>query len=146
MIAVDTNVLIHADREEMLLHGRALDALTALAEGDAAWAVPIFCIGEFVRVVSHPRVFDPPTPAPEALEFVEALLQSPSVRLLLPGPRFLSLLRDCIEEGGVQGNLVFDAQIAAVCLEHGARTLLSEDRDFSRFSKMTVQPLTTFGS
>jgi predicted nucleic acid-binding protein len=49
-----------------------------------------------------------------------------------------------IEKSGVSGNLVFDAQIAAVCLEHGATTLLTEDRDFSRFSGITVLPLGAF--
>lgn len=144
MIAVDTNVLIHADREEMPLHEQALAALRSLAEGNEAWALPVFCVGEFVRVISHPRVFDPPTPAIEALEAIEHLLASPSVRLLTPGPRYLPLLREVIERGGVNGNLVFDAQIAAVCLEHGARTLLTEDRDFSRFPGIDVRPLASF--
>jgi uncharacterized protein len=144
LIAVDTNVLIYADRVDMPLHGQALRALTRLAEGDQAWAIPVFCIGEFLRVVSHPRVFDPPTPVLDALESVRALLQSPSVRLLVPGPRFVPLLANVIERGAVAGNIVFDAQIAAVCLEHGARTLLTEDRDFARFAGLTVQPIGTF--
>lgn len=144
MIAVDTNVLVHADREEMPLHREAVAALRALAEGDGAWALPVFCVGEFVRVVSHPRVFDPPTPAVEALGLVEALLESPSVRLLVPGARYLPLLRDMVRLGAVSGNLVFDAQIAALCLEQGARTLLTEDRDFARFPGLTAQPLAAF--
>jgi uncharacterized protein len=144
LIAVDTNVLIYADRMDMPLHGQALRALTRLAEGDQAWAIPVFCIGEFLRVVSHPRVFDPPTPVLDALESVRALLQSPSVRLLVPGPRFVPLLANVIEQGAVAGNIVFDAQIAAVCLEHGARTLLTEDRDFTRFAGLAVQPIGTF--
>lgn len=144
MIAVDTNVLVYADREEMPLHAQAVAVLRKLAEGNAAWALPVFCIGEFVRVVSHPRVFDPPTPANEAIDAIEALLESPSVRLLVPGPRYVPLLRDAIASSAARGNLVFDAQIAAVCLEHGARTLLTEDRDFSRFAGITVQSITEF--
>lgn len=144
MIAVDTNILIYADREESPQHEAALQAVRRLAEGHEAWAVPIFCVGEFLRVVSHDRVFDPPTPVADALTAMESLLASPSARLLVPGDRYLPLLRSLIEKSGVSGNLVFDAQIAAVCLEHGATTLLTEDRDFSRFPGITVLPLGAF--
>jgi len=125
----------------MPLHRAATAALQRLSEGTAAWAIPIFCLGEFVRVVSHPRVFDPPTPALEAMTSLEALLGSPSVRLLTPGPAFVGLLRETLATSGARGNMVFDAQIAAVCLEHGARTLLTEDRDFARFAGLEVRSL-----
>jgi toxin-antitoxin system PIN domain toxin len=141
VIAVDTNVLVYADREELPLHAAALDSLRSLAEGPAAWALPVFCLVEFVRVVSHPRLFDPPTPAREALDAVASLLASPSARLLLPGPRYWQILDDTIRKSNVAGNLVFDAQVAALCLESGARTLLTEDRDFTRFEGLTPQPL-----
>lgn len=144
MIAVDTNILIYADRAELPLHDVALTALKRLAEGAEAWAIPVFCIGEFLRVVSHPRVFDPPTPVAEAWSSINALLDSPSARLLTPGPAFVALLGQQLEQSGVSGNLVFDAQIAAVCLEHGVRTLLTEDRDFSRFRALQTQSLAAF--
>ena len=133
MIAVDTNILLYADREETPQHRAALRALRRLAEGHEAWAIPIQCVGEFLRVVSHDRVFQPPTPIGEALASIESLLASPSARVLVPGGRYLRILREVIERAEVRGNLVFDAQIAAVCLEHGATTLLTEDRDFTRF-------------
>ena len=141
MIAVDTNVLVFADREELPLHDEALAALRKLAEGQAAWALPMFCIGEFVRVVSHPRLFDPPTPPEDALESVENLLGSPSLRLLSPRKRFWPIFSRLVGESKVIGNQVFDAQVAAVCLEHGARTLLTEDRDFLRFPEIAVETL-----
>jgi toxin-antitoxin system PIN domain toxin len=141
VIAVDTNVLVFADRAELPKHRQALAALRELAEGRDAWALPVFCIGEFIRVVSHPRIFEPPTPATDAVAQVSALLESPSVRLLSPGRRYWDILAELIDDGGVAGNLVFDAQIAAVCLEHGARTLLTDDRDFARFPKITVRRL-----
>ena len=144
MIAVDTNILVYADREESPFHNTALRAVRQLAEGDEAWAIPIFCVGEFLRVVSHDRLFDPPTPASDAVESMASLLASPSARLLVPGDRYLSLLRSLIAESKVQGNLVFDAQIAAVCLEHGATTLLTEDRDFARFRSLKPMTLETF--
>jgi toxin-antitoxin system PIN domain toxin len=144
VIAIDTNILIYADREESPLHATALRAVRTLAEGDEAWAIPVFCIGEFLRVVSHDRLFDPPTPIMDAVDSVDSLLSSPSARLLVPGDRYLRLLRSLVEESGVQGNLVFDAQIAAVCLEHGASMLLTEDRDFARFRSLTPITLDAF--
>lgn len=141
MIAVDTNILVYADRIDLPKHAAALAALRELAEGHDAWALPVFCLGEFVRVVSHPRLFDPPTPAGDAVAAVAALLESPSVRLLSPGRRYWPILADLVRDGDVSGNLIFDAQIAAVCLEHGARTLLTDDRDFGRFPSITVRSL-----
>ena len=141
MIAVDTNILVYADRRELPKHRVALARLRTLAESEAAWALPVVCIGEFVRVVSDPRLFDPPTPPTEALDLIDRLLESPSVRLLSPAERFLPLFRSCVEQGGTSGNLVFDAVIAALCLEHGAVTLLTEDRDFTRFPGLRVQSL-----
>lgn len=128
----------------MPLHRAATRALQRLSEGAAAWAIPVFCVGEFLRVVAHPRVFDPPTPALDAMASLEALLASPSVRLLTPGPAFVELLREALDGSGASGNMIFDAQIAAVCLEHGARTLLTEDRDFARFAGIEVRSLARF--
>ena len=91
MIAIDTNMLIYADREESALHATALRAVQLLAEGDEAWAIPVFCIGEFLRVVSHNRLFDPPTPVMDAVDSVDSLLASPSARLLMPGDPYLRL-------------------------------------------------------
>lgn len=146
MIAIDTNILITAHREEMPLHATAVKVVRALAEGHEAWALPIFCVGEFIRVVSHNRVFDPPTPASEAFAVIESLLASPSARLLVPGDRFMPILQATLERSAVYGNLVFDAQIAAVCLENGATTLLTEDRDFARFDGITAMTLAAYAT
>ena len=133
MIAVDTNVLVYAHREEMPLHAVALDRLRALVEGTTPWALPIFCIGEFVRVVTHSRIFHPPTGLDTALAFLDQVLGSPSARLLTPGPTFPAGFAEACRAGAVQGDLAFDAQVVAVCREHGVAQLLTEDRDFARF-------------
>ena len=136
MIAVDTNVLIQAHRQEMPRHAQALRRLTDLAQGDAAWGIPVFCIGEFLRVVTHPKVFRPPSSIEEALQALEGLLEAPTVRILSPGPRYPELLAGLIRSAKVSGNLVFDAQIAALCREHAVEGLLILDRDFSRFPEV----------
>lgn len=133
MIAVDTNVLVHAHRVASPSHRRATGWLRQLAEGEPLWGLPVFCLAEFVRVVTHPRIFSPPSTMGQATSALRDLLASPSLTILSPGERFPSLLLDLLREGDARGNLAFDAQIAAVCLEHGADRLLTTDRDFSRF-------------
>jgi hypothetical protein len=136
MIVLDTNVLVYAHRSEMPLHVPALERLRELAEGNDPFAIPLFVIGEFVRVVTHARVFKPPTPLAVALEYLERILGSPSARLLTPGPSFPALFAEACRAGAAAGNLAFDAQLVAVCREHGVSELLTEDRDFSRFPGM----------
>jgi toxin-antitoxin system PIN domain toxin len=142
VIAVDTNVLVYAHRAEMRLHEVALDRVRVLAEGNQPFAIPLFVIGEFVRVVTHPRTFNPPTTLEVALEYLDRLLGSPSARLLTPGPDFPALFGDACREAAAAGNLAFDAQLVAVCREHGVSELLTEDRDFSRFRGLSVVTLT----
>ncbi|MPZ74640.1 MAG: PIN domain-containing protein [Nitriliruptorales bacterium] len=141
MIAVDTNILLYAHRAETSRHTAAQAALRRLAAGPALWAVPVFVLGEFLRVATHPRVFTPPSMTADAVAVIEAVLASPSVRLLTPGERFWPLLRQAVDDADARGNLVFDAQIAAVCREHGVRSILSEDRDFMRFPTLEVVTL-----
>jgi toxin-antitoxin system PIN domain toxin len=136
VIAVDSNVLVYAHREESSFHAQALRWLSHLAEDPAPWGLPVFALGEFVRVVTHPRLFDPPSSLEKALDAIEQLLKSPSVLVLNPGPRYPNLFARLARTGDARGNLAFDAQIAAVCLEHGASRLLTLDRDFARFAEI----------
>jgi predicted nucleic acid-binding protein len=79
VIAVDTNVLVYAHRADAPLHDAARRRVAALAEGLGAWAIPWPCLHEFVAVVTHPRVYAPPTGLPQALDQVSAWLESPTV-------------------------------------------------------------------
>lgn len=141
MIAVDTNILVYAHRSGAREHERALAWLRHLAEAAAPWAIPVFVLGEFLRVVTHPRLFDPPSSLEEATAAIEGLLSSPSVRVLSPGGRYPELLREAVRAGRAGGNLAFDAQIAALCREHGVSRLLTRDRDFARFPWIRIVDL-----
>jgi uncharacterized protein len=141
LTAVDTNILVYAHREELPQHRAAYSKLRALAEGDALWGIPVFCLAEFVRVVTHPKLFDPPYSAAEACEALNRLLEAPGLRVLYPGAGFLSLFAESIREANAVGNLVFDAQIVAVCRESGVSSLLTEDRDFARFPGFKTRSL-----
>jgi uncharacterized protein len=142
LIAIDTNVLIYAHRRESTLHEIALRKITHLAESHAPWGLPVFCFAEFVRVVTHLRVFDPPSSLSDALRFLDQLLLSPSVRVLSPAAQFPAFFAIACTGAGVRGNLAFDAQIAAVCCENGVDQLLTADRDFARFKELKILPLT----
>ncbi len=136
MRAIDTNILIYAEVTSSAHHQRARQLLTELAESDAAWAIPWPCIYEFLRVVTHPRVFHPPVPAGIALQDMQKVLASPSLMLLSETPRHTAVLQQVMQQSGVTGNLVHDAHIVALCLEHGVSELLTGDRDFARFAGM----------
>lgn len=133
MIAVDTNVLVYAHRRDSEWHDRAAERLRSLAESRTPWAIPWPCVHEFLAIVTHPRVYDPPSPLAAAVDQVDAWMESPSLLLLGEGSEHWTTLRSLIEIGRVAGPKVHDARIAALCLAHGVRSLWTVDRDFSRF-------------
>ncbi len=138
MIAVDTNVLVHAHRRDSQFHQPAARVLRELAENPAQWALPWPCLHEFYSVVTHPRIYDPPTSPAQAAEQISAWLESPSVVPISEGETYWPTLRSLLSSGRVAGPLVHDAKIAALCLSHGIRELWTADRDFSRFSRLKV--------
>lgn len=138
MIGVDTNVLIYAHRAECAEHKIALGILKGLTEGKALWALTWATLYEFIRVVTHPRVFSPPTATSECLSVVQALAESPSLRILGEGPDHLSIMLETLKQADARGNLAFDAHIAALFKEHGVKEIISNDGDFHRFKSLKV--------
>jgi uncharacterized protein len=138
MRAVDTNILVYARRQEPPEHPVARRLLGQLSTGADPWVLPWPCIYEFLRVVTHPRVFHPPTPIQAAWEAIEALLDSPSIMVISEGPRHRAILADLLQGAPVTGNLLHDAHIAALLIEHGVGEILTADDDFRRFRKLKV--------
>ncbi len=142
MIAIDTNLLVYAHREESPFHAKAGHCLVQLAEGTAAWAIPWACLHEFLAIVTHPRIFKVPTSMTDAWAFLDALLESPSLQLLAETRGYRAFLEELLESSKVCGPRVHDARIAAICLSHGVQTLWSADRDFAWFQNLkTYNPL-----
>ena len=139
MIAIDSNLLVYAHREDSPWHDKAAARLKGLAEGKSAWAIPWPCIHEFLAIVTHPRIYKPPTPLASALRQVDAWLESPSLALLGEADGYWPELRRILETGRVSGPRVHDARVAAICRFHGVRELWSADRDFSRFPGVTAR-------
>jgi toxin-antitoxin system PIN domain toxin len=139
MIAVDTNILVYAHREDSSFHDAALRVVTQLAEGRAEWGIPWPCIHEFLAIVTHPRIYLPPTPLPAAVDQVEAWLESPSLALLGESLDHWPTLKPLLLQGRIQGAQVHDARVAAIAVAHGVRELWTADRDFSRFGALTAK-------
>ena len=138
MRAVDTNVLVYAEIIGSAHHEQAQRILEQLAQGAAPWAVPWPCAYEFLRVVTHPRVYHPPVPAGVALADLRMILASPSVVLLSETSHHAEVMEATVRASGATGNLMHDAHIAALCLEHGVSELITGDRDFTRFTALAV--------
>ena len=139
MIAVDTNILVHAHRRDSRWHARAGACMRGLAEGRGAWAIPWPCLHEFLAIVTHQRVYSPPSAMEEALDQVDAWMESPSLVVLGEPHDHWSILRGQLVAGQVHGPLVHDARIAALCIGHGVSELLTADRDFGRFASLTAR-------
>ncbi|HUP65942.1 MAG TPA: TA system VapC family ribonuclease toxin [Thermoanaerobaculia bacterium] len=138
MIAVDTNLLVYAHREDSEFHDEASLRVRDLAEGTSPWAIPWPCIHEFLAVVTHPRIYAPPTPVSRAIDQVEAWMQSPVLRLIGEDTGYWAVLRGILLSAKATGGRVHDARIAALSLRWRVSELWSADRDFSRFPALRV--------
>lgn len=142
MIAIDTNILVYAHRADSSWHTKADQIVAELAEGSSQWAIPWPCLHEFLAIVTHSRIYNPPTPLAEAIEQMRCWLESPSLVLLSEGETFFTSWQEIVRQANVKGGAVHDARIAALCLHHGVRKLISADRDFSRYPSLrTENPL-----
>ncbi len=136
MIAVDTNILVYAHREDSPWHESAFQNLKNLVEGPIPWAIPWPCLHEFLAIVTHPRIFNPSTPVNLACQQIEAWLEAPHLVLLAESNDYWPILQQVVKEGKIQGPTIHDARIAALCQHYGIQELWTADRDFSRFPNL----------
>jgi toxin-antitoxin system PIN domain toxin len=139
LIALDTNLLVYAHREDSPWHDAAYARIVELAEARAPWAIPWPCLHEFLAIVTHPRIYAPPTPLAAAVDQVEAWLEAPGLVLLSESEGYWPELRTSLQAGRVAGPHVHDARVAALCRLHAVRELWTVDRDFGRFPELTVR-------
>jgi toxin-antitoxin system PIN domain toxin len=140
VIAVDSNVLVYAHKKDAPFHAEAKAALSGLVRSAGDWAIPWPCVHEFFAVVTNPRIFHPVSTPAQAVAQLEAWLAAPNLRLLSESRDHLTRLTSLVMPG-VTGPAVHDAKIAAICLDHGVRSLLTMDRDFSRFPALNTRSL-----
>lgn len=142
MIAVDTNLLVYAHRQDSDFHNPAIAALKRLAESTDRWSIPWPCVHEFLAITTHPKIFNPPSPLSLALNAMDIWLNSPGCEMIGEGPGYYEVLKKVVSKGKITGPMIHDARIAALCLHHGIRELWTTDRDFSRFDTLrTRNPL-----
>lgn len=139
MIAVDTNVLVHAHRRDAQFHSRARHVVSSLAESSAPWAIPWPCVHEFYSAATNVRGYKPASTADDAASQLEAWFASPSLVLLHESAQHWTTLRRLLLDARVAGGLVHDARVAAICLDHDVSELWSADRDFNRFPRLSVR-------
>lgn len=138
MIAVDTNILVYAHREDSQFHIKASACISSLSEGTASWAIPWPCVHEFLAITTRPRNYNPPTPLPLAIRQIEMWMESPALSLLAESGRHWPELCEIALAGRVTGALIHDARVVAICRQHGVRELWTADRDFGRFSGLRI--------
>lgn len=126
----DVNVLIYAHRADSPEHDRYAAWLRELTASKEPFALSDIVLSGFLRIVTNPRIFDPPTPMPAALSFCQRLVDWPRASLVLPGHRHWSVFASLCSD--IRGPLVADAYIAALAIEHGCE-LITTDSDFARF-------------
>ncbi len=139
MIAVDTNILVYAHREDSPWHDTAYSTVVKLAEGRALWAIPWPCIHEYLAIVTHPKIYSHPTPLAAAIDQVEAWIEAPSLIFLAEKEDYWPQFSKIIEAGRIAGGQIHDARIAALCKLHGVTELWTADRDFNRFPGISVR-------
>lgn len=145
MFVVDTNILVYAANLAAPEHPVCRRQLEAWRRGPLPWAVSWAILYEFLRVVTHPRVFAEPWSLEEAWRFVRAVLASPRLQVLTETPLHAEIAAAVFEEvGPLAGNLLYDARTAILMREHGIRRIYTRDTDFHRFPFLeVVDPVTT---
>jgi len=143
VILVDANILIYAHVSSFTQHRIARDWLDQQLNGSTRVGLPWASLLAFLRLVTNPRVFEHPEPMSDAWQQVRAWLGCESAWLPQPTERHAELFGTFLALPGVHGNLVPDAHIAALAVEHGL-TLCSTDGDFARFQGLRrFNPITS---
>jgi toxin-antitoxin system PIN domain toxin len=139
MFMVDTNVLIYAADQDSEFHQPCREQLERWRRQVAPWYLTWSVCYEFLRVATHPRVFRQPWPAQQAWRFIDAVLASPAIGMLVQTERHALVCREILDElPHLRGNLIHDAHTAVLMREHGIERIYTCDTDFHRFPFLTV--------
>lgn len=132
---VDATVLLFAADSKSPFHAAAAAWLTAQLNGPRRVGLPWQSLGAFLRISTHPRASERPMTPPEAWAQVEEWLAAGTAWIPQPTSRHAEVLGDLVTSYQLRGNLVPDAQLATIAIEHGL-TLYSADTDFARFREL----------
>jgi len=135
VLLVDVNVLVYAFREDAPGHAEHRKWVERQVGGDEPYAVSDHILGSFLRIVTHPRIFDPPTPIQEALAFAEVYRNGSNAVPVVPGSRQWGIFAKLCRVTSASGNLIPDAWVASLAIEQGCE-LITTDGDFARFGAL----------
>ena len=138
---VDANVLLYAVDRDSPFHDRARGWLETALNGTRRIGIPWSSSTAFVRIATNPRALRDPLPPGIAWEVVEAWLDAPAAWIPAPGDAHREIFGRLVRDLDLRGNLVADAAVAALCIEHGL-DVVSADTDFARFTEIDwVNPI-----
>jgi len=132
---IDANLLVFAVREESPFHVKARNWLTDQLNGERRVGIPWQSLAAFLRIATNPRIYERPLEPIAAWTYVEGWLADDLVWTPAPTPRHAQVLGDLVKHHQPRGNLVTDAQLAALAIEHGLE-VCSADTDFARFTEI----------
>jgi uncharacterized protein len=135
---VDANLLLYAVDSRSAVHDAARSWLEEVLNGPRRVAIPWQSLVAFLRISTNPRAMDVPLQPTDAWAFVEDWLAVPVVWVPQPAEGHAAILGRLITEGDLRANLIPDAVLAALCIEHGL-TMCTNDSDFARFDGLRVQ-------
>lgn len=135
MFLLDVNVVLAAHRDDHPHHRPVRSWFDETLAGVEPFAVPVMVWASFLRLATNRRIFEVPTPRPDAFAFIEATSAQPLHVSVAPGPRHIALVRRLCDEADAVGDLVPDAVLGAVAVEYGC-DLVTLDRDFARFGSI----------
>jgi uncharacterized protein len=132
VVLIDVNVLVYAHRKDAPGHAEYLRWLEKTASSDAAFGLSELVLSGFLRVVTNPKIFNPPSSLERALRFANELRGQPNCTIVSTGPRHWDLFTRLSMAVKAKGNLIPDAYLAALAIETGSEWITA-DRDYSRF-------------
>lgn len=138
MFLMDVNALVYAHREDTLEHDIYREWLESIINGNAAYGYSELVLSGFLRVVTHPRVFEIPSPLSSAIRFVSQVKAVRHAVRLVPGPMHWKIFLECIEQIDAKGNDIPDAYHAALVMEWNC-IWVTTDRGFNRFKGLKVR-------
>ena len=132
MFLPDVNILVHAHREDSQHHTLCRSWLISVLESDRSYGMADLVLSAFLRIVTHPRILNPPSPRTAALAFVDEVRNRPHCVPVTPGPRHWDIFLRLLEQSKATGNLIPDAFLAALAIESGS-IFATLDQDYRRF-------------